>query len=59
MDIKEIKKQEVEEIIGFYSHLQDYGHVYHYEPEKLNEPFKKIMDGISEVRKLMDDSYSM
>lgn len=59
MDIKEIKKQEVGEIVDFYYHLQDYGHIYHYEPEKLDEPFNKIIEGIQEVRKLMDDSYSM
>lgn len=29
--------------------LQDYGHIYHYPPEKLDEPFKKIIEGIEEV----------
>ncbi len=59
MDIKEIKKEEISEIYDFLNLLQDYGHVYHYPPEKLDEPFKKIMEGIQEIQQLMDDSYEM
>lgn len=44
MNIKEIKKQEVCEMYDFLEGLQDYGHIYHYLPEKLDEPFKKIME---------------
>lgn len=59
MDIKELKPQEIQEIIDFYYHIQDYGHIFHLEPKLLDEPFKKILEGISEVRKMMDDSYGM
>ena len=59
MDIKELKPQEMQEIIDFYYHIEDYGHIFHFEPEKLDEPFKKIIEGISEIRKMMCDSYGM
>jgi len=59
MDIKELKPREMQEIIDFYYHIKDYGHVFHFKPEKLDEPFKKIIEGISEIRKMMDDSYGM
>lgn len=59
MDIKEIKKEEISEIYDFLNLLQDYGHVYHYPPEQLDEPFKKIMEGIQEIQQLMNDSYEM
>lgn len=59
MDIKEIKKEEVSEMYDFLEGLQDYGHIYHYPPEKLNEPFKKIMEGIEEIQQLMNDSFEM
>lgn len=59
MDIKEIKNIEVGEIYDFLEGLQDYGHIYHYSPEKLDEPFKKIMEGIKEIQKLMKDSFEM
>lgn len=54
-----MKKQEMQEIIDFYYHIEEYGHIFHFEPEKLDEPFKKIIECISEIRKMMDDSYSM
>ena len=59
MDIKKIKSQEVEEIFDFWQGLQDYGHIYHYPPERLDEPFRKIMEGIEEVQGLMNDSFEM
>lgn len=59
MDIVEIKKMEIGKIIDFYYHIMDYGHVYHHDVSKLDEPFRKILEGIDEVRKLMDDSYDM
>ena len=43
----------------FLEGLQDYGHIYHYPPEKLDEPFKKIMEGIEEIQRLMKDSFEM
>ena len=59
MDIKEIKKEDINEIYDFLEGLQNYGHIYHYPPERLDEPFKKIIDGIDEVRQLMKDSFEM
>ncbi len=59
MDIKIIKKNEMEEIIDFYYHIEEYGHIYHYPIEKLDEPFKKILEGIAEVQQLMKDSFGM
>jgi hypothetical protein len=58
-DIKVLKKEEMQEILDFYYGIEEYGHIYHYPPEKLDEPFKKILEGIAEVQKLMDDSWSM
>lgn len=55
--INDVKKEEMDEIIDFYHHIQDYGHIFLLPPEKLDEPFKKIMDGINEVREMINDSY--
>jgi len=59
MDIAILKKREIQEIYDFLELIQDYGHIYHYPEENLDEPFKRILEGISEIQKLMDDSYSM
>ena len=59
MDIKEIKSTEVSDMYDFLQGLEDYGHIYHYPPEKLDEPFKKIMERIEEVQQLMNDSFEM
>ena len=59
MDIAIIKKEEISEIYDFLDGLRDYGHIYHYLPERLDEPFQKILDGIQEVQQLMKDSYEM
>lgn len=59
MDIKKIKEQEIHDISNFLEVLEEYGHVYHFPPEKLDEPFKKILEGIQEINELIDDSYEM
>ena len=59
MDIKKIKEEEIHDISNFLEVLEEYGHVYHFPPEKLDEPFKKILEGIQEIHELMDDSYEM
>lgn len=59
MDIKKIKQYEIQDIRDFLEGLEDYGHIYHYPPEQLDEPFKKILEGIAEVQKLMKESWSM
>ena len=58
-NIKEIKSTEMQEIIDFYYKIDEYGHIFHLDPKLLDEPFKKIMEGISEIEKMMDDSWSM
>lgn len=57
-DIKKLKSHEMQEIIDFYYHIEDYGHIFHKDPKELNSPFIKILEGIQEVKKLMDESYS-
>ena len=59
MDIKQIKQIEIQEIRDFLEGLEDYGHIYHYPPEKLDEPFMKILEGIKEIQELMKESWSM
>jgi molecular chaperone GrpE (heat shock protein) len=59
MDIKELKKYDIQEIRDFLEVLEDYGHIYHYPPERLNEPFEKILEGIAEIHQLMKDSFEM
>jgi hypothetical protein len=59
MDIAEIKKNEMVEIEGFCESIREYGHIFHYEPSKLDAPFAKILEGISEVNKMMKESFEM
>lgn len=59
MDIKKIKQYEIQEIRDFLEGLEDYGHIYHYPPEKLDGPFEKILEGIEEVHQLMKNSFEM
>lgn len=59
MNIKELKPREMEEIIDFFYHIEDYGYMFYLEPERLDEPFGKIMEGIAEIRQLMEDSYGI
>ena len=58
-DIKEIKKAEMSEIIDFYYKIEEYGHIFHLDPKLLDEPFKKIIEGIEEIQQLMNDSFGM
>ncbi len=58
-DIAIIKKEEMQIILDFYYGIKEYGHIYHFPPERLDEPFKKILDGISEVNELMKESFEM
>ena len=58
-DIREIKKAEMSEIIDFYYKILEYGHIFHLDPKLLDEPFKKIIEGMEVVEKMMEDSYGM
>lgn len=42
-DIAQIKKYELEEIQDFLDGIEEYGHIYHFPPEKLDAPFANIM----------------
>lgn len=57
-DINQIKKEEITEIIDFYYFIQDYGHIFYDDPKILDEPFKKIIDGMDEIYKIVDKNYS-
>ena len=56
-NIYEIKIQEMGEIIDFYEFISEYGHIFYDDPKILDEPFKKIMEGIEEVRNIVDSNY--
>ena len=49
MDIKEIKSEEMQQIIDFYYHIEDYGHIFHLDNKLLDGPFKNIIEGIEEM----------
>ena len=59
MGIMKIKKAEMSEIIDFYHKIEEYGHIFHLDPKLLDEPFKKIIEGMIAVEKMMDESYGM
>lgn len=59
MDIGEIKKEEMQEILDFYYGIQEYGHIFHMDPKLLDEPFNKILEGIQCVNQMMKDSFEM
>jgi hypothetical protein len=57
-DIKDLRKNEMEEIIDFWNRIQEYGHIFYGDNQELEEPFKKIIEGIEEVRKIQDKYWS-
>lgn len=57
-NIKDIRKVEMQEIIDFYYHIQDYGHIFYGDNSELEPAFKKIMEGIEEVRKIQNEYWS-
>jgi len=58
-DIRDLKKDDLIKMQDFLETVEDYGHIYHYPDNKLNEPFKKITDGIDEILEMMNDSWEM
>ena len=56
--IKQLRKGEMEEIINFYHFIKEYGHIFYGDNSELEEPFKKITDGIEQVRAIVEDYYS-
>jgi len=57
-NIKDIRKVEMQEIIDFYYHIEDYGHIFYGDNSELESAFKKIMEGIEEVRKIQNEYWS-
>lgn len=57
-NIKEIKKLEMQEIIDFYYFIEEYGYIFYDDPKILDEPFRKMMEGIEEITNIVDDNYS-
>lgn len=56
--IKELRKTEMQEIIDFYYHIEEYGHIFYGDNSELNPGFEKIIQGIEEIEKIIDDYYS-
>ena len=50
MEIKKIKSNKMQKIKDFCKSIDKYGNIYHFSQEKLDEPFKKIMEEIKEVK---------
>jgi len=57
-DIKELRKEEMEEIIDFYYSIEESGHIFYGDNTELEGPFKKIMEGIEEVRAIQNKYWS-
>jgi hypothetical protein len=56
-NINIVKESEMQEIIDFYYYIKEYGHIVSVESKLLEIPFNKILEGMRDVCKLMDDSY--
>jgi len=57
-DIKELRKEEMEEIIDFYYSIEESGHIFYGDNSELEGPFKKIMEGIEEIRAIQNKYWS-
>jgi hypothetical protein len=53
-NIKDLRHAEMEEIIDFWQHIEEYGHIFYGDNQELEEPFKKIMEGIEEIRAIQN-----
>ncbi len=57
-DIKELRKEEMGEIIDFYYSIEESGHIFYGDNTELEGPFKKIMEGIEEIRAIQNKYWS-
>ena len=57
--INEIKSIEIQEIKDFLENLEEYGHIFHLDPKLLDKPFNQILQAMSEIEDMMDESFSM
>jgi hypothetical protein len=53
--INDLRKEEMEEIIDFYNHIQEYGNIFYGDNSELEPGFEKIMGGIEEIKKIIED----
>jgi hypothetical protein len=58
MDINKIKDYEIEEIKDFISFIRDYGHIFYGKETELDSSFNKIIEGINEIKNIVDNYYS-
>ncbi len=58
-EIKELKKNEMQEVIDFYYFIEDYGHIFYDDQKVLDEPFKQILDGIEKIRQIVSNNYEI
>lgn len=56
--IKELRKEEMEEVIDFYHFIEEYGHIFYGKNEDLESAFAKIQEGIDEVRQIVKEYWS-
>lgn len=60
MNLFELKRSELEDIIDFYNFIEEYGYVFHGErQEELNQEFKNIINSISKIKEIMNDNYNI
>jgi hypothetical protein len=57
-DIKDLRKEEMEEIIDFYYSIEESGHIFYGDNTELEGPFKKITEGIEEIRAIQNKYWS-
>jgi hypothetical protein len=57
-NIKDLRPAEMEEIIDFWRSIEEYGHIFYGDNQELEEPFKKIMEGIEEIRAIQNKYWS-
>ena len=56
--IKELRKEEMQEIIDFWYSIEEYGHIFYGDNLELEPAFKKIMEGIEEIRQIQKEYWS-
>lgn len=57
-NIKDLRKEEMEKIVDFYCHIEEYGHTFYGDNFELEGSFQKIMEGIDEIRAIQEEYYS-
>lgn len=55
--VEQIKKNELSEIADFLIFIEDYGHIFYESEHVLDSGFNKILEGIEEIKKIIDRNY--